>query len=466
MRIRNLLHLANIAIVITTLFTAMLPGSAVAQETPQQPQGTPSEAGDVPVAAPQEVAPPVVETAPVIEQVTPIIDSATPTPAVETPPPSDAIEPPSVQQAEQPNAPRRPATLTIATWGGAYGQAQNRAIFSPYEKTSGDQIEMARYDGTLASVQKQGASASSAWDVVDVNSAVAAQACEQGLLEPLDAARLLNTGDSGEADFISGAIKPCAVGSVAWSAVMIYNKNTFAKRIPVTLKDLFDLKGFPGKRALPKGPKYNLEIALMADGVEPAAVYETLATAEGLERAFRKLDQIKKAIVWWDIAATPVSQVGKAEAAMGIGFNGRAFHAMTANQQPIGVIWDGQIYDMDYWAIPKGAQNLSAALDFIRFASAPERLAAQTRYLPYGPVRVSALAQVGKHSELNIDMKVHLPTTPENMKRALAANEDWWRANEADISEAFNAWLLTTAAEDPVKAEPQNPRGRRARSRN
>ena len=116
MQTPNLLHLANIAIVITTLFTAMLPGSAVAQETPQQPQGAPSEAGDAPVAAPQEVVPPVVETTPVTEQVPPVIDSATPTPAVETPPPLDATEPPPVQQAEQPNAPRRPVICYGKFW--------------------------------------------------------------------------------------------------------------------------------------------------------------------------------------------------------------------------------------------------------------------------------------------------------------------------------------------------------------
>lgn len=461
MRFYNVLPLANIAVVIATLFATVLPEAAFAQDTPSQPQAAPAAAGDAPVVAPQEPSPPLAETNPA-EQTAPIAENPPPATAVETPPPLNPAEPP-LQQAEQPDTPRPPVTLTIATWGGAYAQAQNRAVFSPYEKNSGDQIEMVRYDGALASVATQ--SGSAGWDVVDVNSAVAAQACEQGLLEPLDTARLLNS-DAGETDFIPGAIKPCAVGSVAWSAVMIYNKNEFVKRIPASIKDLFDLKAFPGKRALPKGPKYNLELALMADGVEPAAVYETLATAEGLDRAFRKLDQIKKAIVWWDNAAMPVSQVGKGEAAMGVGFNGRTFHATAANQLPIGVIWDGQIYDIDYWAIPKGAKNLSAALDFIRFASAPERLAAQTRYLPYGPVRVSALSEVGKHSELNIDMKPHLPTAPENLKRALAVNEEWWRANETAVFERFNAWLAFTPAEEPVKAEPQNQRGKRTPSRN
>ncbi len=383
-------------------------------------------------------------------------DAAQPSPAAQEATPGAPAAPPPIQP-EQPDAPRRPVTLTIATWGGAYAQSQNFAVFSPYEKMAGDQIEVVRYEGTLEALEKLSASGAPAWDVVDVSSAVAARGCGRGLLEPLDAADMTGAADTG-GDFIPGAIKPCAIGSVAWSAVMLYNKNRFAKRAPIRVEDLFDLKGFPGKRALPKGPKYNLEFALMADGVDPSGVYATLATPEGLVRAIRKLDQIESAIIWWDDAAAPVAQIGKTEAVMGIGFNGRAFHEAMMSRQPVGVIWDGQIYDMDYWAIPKGARHLSVAKDFIRFALSSERLAAQTRYLPYGPARLSALTQVGKHAEIDVDMKPHLPTSPDNMKRALAIDEEWWGANETVVSVKFNAWLAGEAYDESAKSPPETVR--------
>lgn len=377
--------------------------------------------------------------------VSPPLETLAPkTPPVETPVSPDAQitpAPNAAPAAEQPGGARSPAKLTIATWGGAYAQSQAYAIFEPYEKATGDKIEAVRYDGSLGSLEQQAARNRPEWDLVDVGSGVAAQACDSGLLEPLDASGILGGADAGTSDFIPGAIKPCAIGSVAWSAVMLYNKNSFTKRAPASLKDMFDLKAFPGKRALVKSPKYNLELALMADGVDPAEVYTTLATPDGLTRALKKLDQIKTAIVWSDKPSGPVAQVGKGDAAIGVGFNGRAFNAIVASRQPVAVIWDGQVFDIDYWAIPKGSKNANAAKEFIRFATAPERLAAQTRFLPYGPVRVSALAEVGKHSELDIDMKAYLPTEPGNFKRALRLDETWWVANEATVAVKFNAWL-------------------------
>ena len=72
-----------------------------------------------------------------------------------------------------------------------------------------------------------------------------------------------------------------------------------------TIADLFDLQKFPGKRALQKDPFVNLEWALIADGVAIKDVYKVLGTPEGVDRAFKKLDTIKKDVVWWEAGAQP-----------------------------------------------------------------------------------------------------------------------------------------------------------------
>ncbi len=192
---------------------------------------------------------------------------------------------------------------------------------------------------------------------------------------------------------------------------------------------------------MPKGAKYNLELALMADGVSPADVYTTLATPEGQVKALNKLNQIKDSILWWNKPSEPVAQLSAGQAAFAIGFNGRAFQAIVAGRASLGIIWDGQIYDVDFWAIPKGTKHLRAAKDFIRFATAPDQLAAEARWLPYGPVRLSALEKIGKHPEVGIDMAPYIPTRSENFKRALAVDETWWAQNEAKVADKFNAWL-------------------------
>ena len=54
---------------------------------------------------------------------------------------------------------------------------------------------------------------------------------------------------------------------------------------------------------------------------------------------------------------------------MAAGFSGRVFRAAVAARHRIDILWDGQIYDLDLWAIPKGAANNDDAKRFIGFAT-------------------------------------------------------------------------------------------------
>ena len=62
---------------------------------------------------------------------------------------------------------------------------------------------------------------------------------------------------------------------------------------PTTLKDFFNTKKFPGKRAIYKGAMSNLEIAITADGVNPGKgsdlTYRKLDADGGIDRAMNKL---------------------------------------------------------------------------------------------------------------------------------------------------------------------------------
>ncbi|MCV5753666.1 extracellular solute-binding protein, partial [Escherichia coli] len=89
--------------------------------------------------------------------------------------------------------------------------------------------------------------------------------------------------------FIDGAIHECAINTIVVSTVLAVNEDAFkGKALPSKLTDLFDLKTFPGRRALQKQPQGNLEWALLADGVKPEEVYSLLETEAGRERAFAK----------------------------------------------------------------------------------------------------------------------------------------------------------------------------------
>jgi putative spermidine/putrescine transport system substrate-binding protein len=346
--------------------------------------------------------------------------------------------------------------LNIVTWGGAYGQSQEIAFFEPFARETGTKISTEIYDGTLAKIKEMIGGDGAAIDVVDLSPASVSRLCGDGLLETIEPSSLgaAPGGENVEEDFYSGALSSCGVASVAWSTAIAFDRQAFAKAQPAQIADLLDTKKFPGKRTLPNGPRYTLELALLADGVDPANVYTELATPEGVDRAFKALDKIKNNTYWWDNAQEPITWLLEKEVVMAAGFSGRIFRAAVGGRQRLGIIWDGQIYDLDLWAIPKNARNKEGAMRFLSFAIDPARLATQAQLIAYGPMRKSALALVGKHPVIDVDVKDFLPTAPDNFKRALQFDDAWWSTHGAELTKRFEEWRGLIAPGQGKPAEP------------
>jgi putative spermidine/putrescine transport system substrate-binding protein len=332
--------------------------------------------------------------------------------------------------------------LSVVTWGGAYGQSQEIAYFEPFAKETGTAIATETYDGSLAKIKEIIAGEDTEVDVVDVSAATLGTLCNDGLLETIETSALgaAPDGVSIEEDFYSGGLTSCGVASVAWSTAIAFDRQAFSKAQPTQIADLLDIKKFGGKRALPNSARYTLELALLADGVDPASVYTELATPAGVDRAFKALDKIKGETYWWDNAQEPITWLLEKEVAMAAGYSGRLFRATVGDRQRLGVIWDGQIYDVDLWAIPKNAKNKEGAKRFIGFATDPARLAAQAQLIAYGPMRKSALALVGKHPVIDVEMKNFLPTAPDNFKKALKLDDGWWSTHGGELQKRFAEW--------------------------
>ena len=355
-------------------------------------------------------------------------------------------------------------TLNIATWGGAYGQSQEIAFFEPYAKETGTRIATEIYDGSLAKIKEM--SDGGAIDVADVSAGVLNALCKDGLLETIATSSLgaAPSGESAEQDFIADSLSTCGVGSVAWAMTIAFDRQAFSKATPSQVANLLDIKRFPGKRALPNGPRYTLELALLADGVDPAEVYNQLATPEGVDRAFKALDKIKDNVLWWDNAQDPISWLLEKKVSMAAGYSGRIFRAVVGDRQRLGILWDGQIYDLDLWAIPKGAKNKDGAKRFITFATDPARLAAQAQLIAYGPMRKSAITLVGKHPVIAVEMKDFLPTSPDNFKKALRFDEAWWNQHGEQLAKRFQEWKPPPPppeADKPREAEAAKGKGAR-----
>ncbi|MEH6446874.1 MAG: ABC transporter substrate-binding protein [Oceanospirillaceae bacterium] len=326
--------------------------------------------------------------------------------------------------------------MTVVSFGGAYGAAQQKHMIDPFVAKTGNKILFENYSGGIAEIKAQVESGNILWDVVDIEVIDLERACSEGLLEifPQDT---LPAGDDGVAaadDFSKAALaNECGVGNIVWTILFAYNSETIKGGKPSKIEDLFDTKTFPGKRALRKRPQVNMEWALLADGVAPKDLYELLSTDEGQQRAFKKLSTIKDDLVWFDSWSQAPQLLNDGGAVMVQSANGRIFDAIQADKKPFEMVWDSHVYDLDVWAIVKGSKNKALAEDFIRFAtsSKPE---AGMQDVAYGPTRESSYAYVDKA------VLSKLPSA--HLSEGVKASGEFWADYGESLGEKFNEWLL------------------------
>ena len=281
-------------------------------------------------------------------------------------------------------------------------------------------------------------------DLVDMEEADGQLACDKGLLHRIDYAEILAPDKGGaplKKDFLPQAFLPCGVAHMTFSTLVGFDSKAFPDEKPLSIKDFFDLKRFPGKRGLRKKPGTILEWALMADGVPVSQVYDLLSTERGLRLALRRLESIRGHIVWWDKPEEPGQLLKDGKVTMSSGYNGRFFNDQLKNKA-LSLLWDGQIIDRSIWVIPAAITNPDPKIkQFIRFATQPKQMARLAERIPYGPTRLSALKLIGNHPVEGISMMNHLPNNPHHLKRSLFRDTGWYARTDKLRSEAFERWL-------------------------
>ncbi len=337
-------------------------------------------------------------------------------------------------------------TLTIVSWGGAYTMSQVKAYHEPYMERN-PEVEIVNEDKSangLAGIRAQVQAGNVTWDVVDMLEGPALTACAEGIIEPIDHDEILAPAPDGtppSEDFIEGSLSDCFIPEIVYATLFAYNKEAFeGGNYPSKVADVWDTDTYPGKRALQKIPAGNLEWALAADGVPYDEVYDVLDTDEGVARAFAKLDELKPDTIWWTEGAQPPQLLADQEVSIATGYNGRFFNAQVMEDQPFELMWDGQLFELDGWVVPKGKLT-DRVKDYLRFATDTQRLADQAKFISYGPARKSSAPLVATHAETGIDMKPHMPTNPENFENPISKDAEWWADNGDEMSERFNAWL-------------------------
>ena len=314
-------------------------------------------------------------------------------------------------------------TLSFVGWGGGTQDAQNETLAQPFAKQTGIGVVMdgpTDYGKFKAMVDGGNVT----WDVVDVEGDFALRAASEGLLEPLD----YNVIKRDELD--PTYVSDHGVGAFSYSFVLGWNTGKFnGAKAPQDWTSLFDTEKYPGKRAFYRwASPGSLELALLADGVEPAKLYPL-----DLDRAFKKLDSIKKDIVWWSGGAQSQQLLASGEASLGMFWNGRIL-ALQQDGAPAAMNWKQNLVMADYLVIPKGVKNKEAAMKLLAFSVSKQPMADFSNKIPYAPVNTASLALLDKK------MAANLPTahTDDQIKLDLA----YWAKNGPAIAARWNEWLV------------------------
>lgn len=325
--------------------------------------------------------------------------------------------------------PAQSRDLTIVGWGGTTQAAHKIAYFDPFTKETGIKIIEDSWSGEMAKIRGMVETGDVTWDVVQVEAPEMFQGCEEGLFEPLDWSKITD-----KKNLVNGAAADCGAGVLIWSTVFSYDMDVI-KNGPKTWAEFWDVKKWPGKRGMRRGAKMTLEIALLADGVPQKDVYKTLSTKEGVDRAFKKLDQLKPYIVWWKAGAEPQQRLAAGDVVMSMAYNAWVTRINKESKRNFAIIWDGNLYSMDYWTIVKGSHNVDKALKFISLAMRPDRQAVFFNKIAYG------WTAKGTGKFIDKSMLPLLPTAEGHLDNALMTSVEFWLDNGESLEQRFQAWV-------------------------
>lgn len=310
--------------------------------------------------------------------------------------------------------------VIFVSWGGSYQEGQSKAWIEPYESETGREVVQ---DGPTdySKLRTMVEARQVTWDVVVVESDFGLEV-DAEWLEPIDYSVVDRDG------ILDGMAGRYRVGILLYSVALGYNTAVLGDDVPQGWRDFFDMERFPCKRAAQKRASSGiLEVALMADGVPPSAVYPI-----DVDRALRKLDAVRDDIVWFDTGSEAQQLLASGEVCLAAIYNGRVYSAQTDEGAPVDLVWDQHVLSADYLVVPKGAPHRDAAMELVAYITSPGPQGRLSRHLPYAPA----------NTEASPDPVIAPDLPTSHLESSLRFDDAWWAEHFAAVDERFQSWLL------------------------
>jgi putative spermidine/putrescine transport system substrate-binding protein len=310
------------------------------------------------------------------------------------------------------------ADVTMATWGGAYGDAFKKHLAEPFEKETGIKVNLV-YGNSLSNYQRLVAQKQKPQiDIVTLGSDVALQGYQDGLFEAVDPKAFPQVNVQKDKGLRFNDDKQLMFLPFFWLSYGIMYRTDLVPFEITSWNDLFDhrLRNKVGvSSARHAGAAFLLMMNKLAGGTE-ADVTPGINKVKSLDRNLlliadgdaQQIQLISKGEVW---AQTVVS--GAVQSAIDRGLKARYV-----------VPKEGAVGILDVFALVKNAPSSAEARRFLQFSLAPERLKAISDALnviptnPDVPVSQRVIDMVGGGSTESMERLVLFDERAQVQNRA------------------------------------------------
>jgi mannopine transport system substrate-binding protein len=327
----------------------------------------------------------------------------------------------------------QPNEVVVATTGGTYNQAISEIWFEPFTKQTGIKVKtVVATDAQMRSkAQAMFEAKDVAWDIINNVDILAASAQNRAFTE--DMTEFCKQFATRE-DLTENTCNPSGVKITYNATLLAFNADKFKDKQPQTWADFWNIKDFPGPRALPNfgDPWRVLAAALLADGVPPDKLFPL-----DLDRAFKKLDQIKPQLtLWWKTGDQSQQGFRGGDYVVGMIWGTRV-SALKAEGQPVQSSYDQAFMLADTMQILKNSPNKEGAQALLKFyldnPAVQAKFAEKFGITPVSQEAIKLMSDEGR---------AKIPTSPEAFDKIVKHDPVWINDNQAKMLEAWNAWIL------------------------
>ena len=383
-------------------------------------------------------------------------------------------------------------TINLASWFGAYADANQSAFLDPFSNKTGIDITLSAAESSSNTINTELAANNVKSNIIDTLDNFFMPNVINGDLQSMpltdfppgsDGTPAYTLDVNGNVDTantdlnsvpvittVDGRKIRYAAPIILWGYHIVFKKDiVWPNGPPETAADFFNVIKYPGGRCMPNWPEGFAEIATYASTGNKDTIFNELDTPDGVDKVMDMLNLLDGNRVFYiyppdgEVALEgggpsnlanvpglgfPPFSTPLESCTMGIFYTGRLYEPSgNTFYTKYGRIWDGWQAAHNYFCVPKASMNKDKSLEFIKYATSTDKLVDLCKAIPYSPLRTSAMIKL--LSEIP-DESIY---PHSHLDKATFTNINYWQNSEHAVS-IKNQYKAISGSQDLIFQGP------------